>query len=417
MSVNVNPLVAARVDPDVKPWTGIWLAEDIELLVQGVRSNNWVDTSLGAIGATLDGLAFYSDPASTLLQYGLSWLMEQVAPLREALDWLAGNAAQIAAHAATWRRVAADLRTTSTTLGDHIAVDVADWGGTAGPAYRAWSSEQRGALSALAQAAEAMAVITECAGFVVSAVRAMVRDAIAIVVSRCIVYAVEEVATLGLATPLVIEQVSTLVAACSAKIAKWLRGLIQSLENLFPALRHLSTLIAKIKEILRPMRSPGDPFVPPEKGSPEWIARHNELAKDPAKGGAVEPKSEREAEVALALEASGTLPGPLRRAVLDTSDPARHVDLGDFIDSTGQHWDVKAPTDIFPSGRHAGEVMPPTLRGRYIGEEFEGSMVKEIAKGQNVILDTGQLSPESKRDLLSRIARHPEWNGRVVTYP
>ncbi|GAA1774438.1 WXG100 family type VII secretion target [Luedemannella helvata] len=251
MSVNVNPLVAARVDPDVKPWTGIWLAEDIELLVQGVRSNNWVDTSLGAIGATLDGLAFYSDPASTLLQYGLSWLMEQVAPLREALDWLAGDAAQIAAHAATWRRVAADLRTTSTTLGDHITVDVADWGGTAGPAYRAWSGEQRGALSALAQAAEAMAVITECAGFVVSAVRAMVRDAIAIVVSRCVVYAVEEVGTLGLATPLVIEQVSTLVAACSAKIAKWLRGLIQSLENLFPALRKLVGLVERIKQYFR----------------------------------------------------------------------------------------------------------------------------------------------------------------------
>ncbi|MFC7481164.1 WXG100 family type VII secretion target [Luedemannella flava] len=269
----MNPLVAARVDGEVKPWTGIWLAEDIELLVAGVRSNNWVDISLGAIGTTLDGLAFVSDPASSLLQYGLSWMLEQVAPLRDALDWLAGDAAQIAAHAATWRNIAADVRASASTLSGHVRVDVAGWGGTAGPAYRTWSGEQSGALSALARAADAMAVITEAAGFVVSAVRAMVRDAIAVVVSRMIVYATEEVFSLGFATPLVVEQVSTLVAAWSAKIAKWLRGLITSLNNLIPAVRHLNTLIDKIKENLgrRPRHAPdGDNSSKPTKiGGPK----------------------------------------------------------------------------------------------------------------------------------------------------
>jgi hypothetical protein len=74
VSVTVNPLVAARNADDAKLWTGLWLAEDIELIVHGVRSNSWVDTSLGAIGASLDGLAFVSDPVSGLLQYGISWM-------------------------------------------------------------------------------------------------------------------------------------------------------------------------------------------------------------------------------------------------------------------------------------------------------------------------------------------------------
>ena len=252
--MTVNPLVAGRVDGDTKLWTGIWIAEDIDLIVQGVRSNNWVDTSLGAIGATLDGLALVSDPASTLLQYGISWLIEQVEPLREALDWLAGDAAQIAAHAQTWRNVAQSLHASTTDLSHYVDADVAGWGGTAGPAYRAWSAAQRDAITALAKAAEAMATITEAAGFVVGAVRALVRDAIATVVSHLIVYATEEAGSLGFATPVVLEQSTTLVAAWSARIARWLHGLITSLNNLVPATHRLHELIEHVKEVLRGLR-------------------------------------------------------------------------------------------------------------------------------------------------------------------
>ncbi|MEE3922044.1 hypothetical protein V2I01_38565 [Micromonospora sp. BRA006-A] len=42
--------------------------------------------------------------------------------------------------------------------------------------------------------------------------------------SRLIVYAAELVATAGLATPLVVEQVTTTVASWAARIARLLRG-------------------------------------------------------------------------------------------------------------------------------------------------------------------------------------------------
>ena len=57
------------------------------------------------------------------------------------------------------------------------------------------------------------ATVTEGAGFLVAAVRILVRDAIATLVSRLIVYAAEEAFSLGFATPLVVEQVTTLVAS------------------------------------------------------------------------------------------------------------------------------------------------------------------------------------------------------------
>src|SRR5262249_60201823 len=104
--VRANPLVAGRLDGPQDAWSGVWIAEDIELIGQGVRNGSWIDGSLGVVGAGLDALAIVSDPVGALLQYGVAWIIEHVKPLTEALDWLAGGPGQIAGHGQTRRHVA-----------------------------------------------------------------------------------------------------------------------------------------------------------------------------------------------------------------------------------------------------------------------------------------------------------------------
>lgn len=133
-----------------------------------------------------------------------------------------------------------------------------------------------------------------------------------------------------------------------------------------------------------------------------------------AHNGKITPKSRREAEVGLALEADGRIPGPIRRAPLDNSDPAFQKDQGEFIDANGNHWDVKSPLDVFPGGPMAGQPMPPGVRGRYDGDQFEQKLADELDDGQNVIIDTKNLSPGALADLKSRVAGHQDWGGRVV---
>ncbi|NJC66982.1 hypothetical protein HC028_21100 [Planosporangium flavigriseum] len=244
-------MVAGRLDSPPDAWSGVWIAEDIELIAQGVRNGNWIDSSLGVVGAGLDALAMVSDPVGVLLQYGVAWIIEHVKPLSEALDWLAGDPGQIAGHAQTWRNVAASLHEQAADLDRAVRWDVTDWGGTAGQAYRTWSKQQHDAVVGLAKGAETMAAITEGAGALIAAVRILVRDAIATCVSRLITYAAEEAFSLGLATPLVVEQVSTLVASWAAKIARWLKGLLASLRRLIPDAHRLSELIDALKRLLR----------------------------------------------------------------------------------------------------------------------------------------------------------------------
>ncbi|MER7271773.1 WXG100 family type VII secretion target [Micromonospora carbonacea] len=249
-----SPLVAAPQDATPSAWAGIWICEDIELIAQGVRDGSWIDGGLGVVSAGLDALAFVSDPVGALLQYGIAWLIEHVKPLSEALDWLAGDPAQITAHAQTWRNVAASLRDDAAELAHAARTEVAGWGGDAGPAYRAWATGQHQAMGGLAQAADTLAAITEGAAGLVAAVRLLVRDAIATCVSRLIVYAGELVATAGLATPVVVEQVTTTVASWAARIARLLHGLLASLRRLMPQIQRLGELIEKLKQALGRLR-------------------------------------------------------------------------------------------------------------------------------------------------------------------
>ncbi|SCF06876.1 Uncharacterized conserved protein YukE [Micromonospora coriariae] len=255
--MTANPLIATASDTPPSSWAGIWICEDIELIAQGVRDGSWIDGSLGVVNAGLDALAVVSDPVSALLQYGIAWLIEHVKPLGEALDWLAGNPAEIVAHAQTWRNVAASLREEAAGLAAAVRADVAGWGGSAGPAYRAWNAQQTQAITGLASGADTLAAITEGAAGLVAAIRLLVRDAIATCVSRLIVYAGELVLTGGLATPLVVEQVVTTVASWGARIARLLRGLLASLRRLVPEIRRLGDLIEMLKQVLSCSRRTG----------------------------------------------------------------------------------------------------------------------------------------------------------------
>jgi hypothetical protein len=69
---------------------------------------------------------------------------------------------------------------------------------------------------------------------------------VATVVSRLVVYAAEVIGTVGLATPLVVEQVASLCASSAARIARWLRDLLASLRRLMHEGQRLGELIGAL---------------------------------------------------------------------------------------------------------------------------------------------------------------------------
>jgi hypothetical protein len=253
-----DPLVA-RPDGAVGAWDGVWIAEDLGDLVAGIRSGNWIDTSIGGFAASMDALAFVTDPLGTLVSWGVAWLMEHVKPLHDALDRLAGDPGQLTAYAQTWHNVAASVRQAGADLAAAVGRDLAGWTGVAGDAYRGRARSHAAALGAMGDAAEAIGVIVEGAGLVVALVRQFVRDLIAEFVSvlgvRLWEWLAEEAGTLGIGTPWVIAQVSTLVAKWAAKITKLLHALVGTLRRLAGKIGELGKLIEALRALIKRGRS------------------------------------------------------------------------------------------------------------------------------------------------------------------
>ncbi len=118
-----------------------------------------------------------------------------------------------------------------------------------------------------------------------------------------------------------------------------------------------------------------------------------ELARDPAHGGNIDLKTLQEARVGRSLEDSGRL-SRLRR------DPTGGAE---FIDQSGQAWDVKGFHSGYPNGYSRVDVMT--------------NIQKSVSSDENVILDTTKMTPGHVAELRSAITEDPALAGKVIWWP
>lgn len=248
-----NPLVAQAHDSTTW-YTGLGLVEDAVQVSNGIHDNSWVDATVGGIGGSLEAVGLVIDPFGSLTAWGVGWLMEHVKPLQDALDWLAGNPDQIAAHATTWQNVSTASTATHDRYATALRTQITAWHGESADAYRTHATDQLAAIEGIATATKAIAYAVEGAGLLVGVVRELVRDLIAQFVAtlaaRLPQWLAAEGLTLGIATPVVVSQVSVLVAKWANKIQHFVRALLSSLRNLSGKLTELTSILDRLKQLL-----------------------------------------------------------------------------------------------------------------------------------------------------------------------
>ncbi|NMO53538.1 WXG100 family type VII secretion target [Actinoplanes sp. TBRC 11911] len=221
----IAPVVSTRT-----PWTGTSLPDGISGLTSAIRSEGWVDDLLAGGSLAIEGVSITLDPLSALLANGLGWAMEYFDPLREMLDRLTGMPDVVAAHAASWDRMATELADVSATLQSQVSADLPDWQGAAADAYRAMMTCNVQAAGGLGAASSAMAAATQAAGNLVRFTRDIVRDLIADLVARVIVWAAE--ALFVVTIPLVAAQIAGAVTKWAGRLLGYTSALVTSLRNL-----------------------------------------------------------------------------------------------------------------------------------------------------------------------------------------
>ncbi|WP_435156043.1 DUF6531 domain-containing protein [Amycolatopsis sacchari] len=251
-----NPLVA-QAQSQTTAVTGIGIAESAVDLANGVKDGSWVEFGMGALGVGMEALSMVVDPIGTLAQYGASWLIEHVQPLKEALDWLAGDPPVIQSFADTWANVAGEVGGVAGDLSNETVNGTAGWTGEGGDAYRAHVAEQSDAIAGAATLADGISTGVMVMGQVVAMVRETVRDLVAELVGKLISWVLEEACTLGFATPLVAAQATTAITNAISKVSDLIRKLVKTIGNVTPKIRRI---VDKLGEIIEKLSKLGRKF-------------------------------------------------------------------------------------------------------------------------------------------------------------
>ena len=215
---------------------GLGIIDDGHALVEAIQGGSWMGTALGVAFTGLDVASAVSDPIGTLISMGLGWALEWVWPFNELFNALAGDAAQVEANAQTWENVAVALGAAGAQLEEDTTTCLSDMAGDTVEAIRTSAGGVAEHVQAASQWAQAMADGLRMASGIVQVVHDVVRQAISDLTGTICSVAIEEACTLGLATALVIEQITTRVAALSTHV--------------FEAIGHLKTAFSSFHGLL-----------------------------------------------------------------------------------------------------------------------------------------------------------------------
>jgi len=257
-----NLLVAAPKD-DTTALTGLGIFEDAYNLGQSLARGDWLDAGMDAAGMGMEALGMAMDPVGTLLQYGVSWAIQQCQPLQDCLDKLAGNPSVISSYGETWQNVGTAVGHAAEDFSHAVTADLTAWQGAAADAYRSKATEQADAMAAAGTLANTIGVVVQLVGELVALVRETVRDIIAILVSYLIELIIEELCSVGFATPVVIEQGMGAIARAGAKISKVLTKLMRSLGKL---IKKIPEIVEMLLKVIKKLARRGHRAAPPRRG-------------------------------------------------------------------------------------------------------------------------------------------------------
>ncbi|KAA5832493.1 hypothetical protein F1721_15920 [Saccharopolyspora hirsuta] len=165
---------------------GAGIVDSARATANAVQSGDWGDLAASGGVLALDGLLLAIDPVGSALAAGVGWLMEHLAPLRELLDFVAGDPNAIKEGADTWLAIKEDLQQLADELPGQAEQQTAEWSGQAKDAYSRQVKEYTDGLQALSISAGSASATIATAGTMVATTRGIIRDIIAAIVAELI---------------------------------------------------------------------------------------------------------------------------------------------------------------------------------------------------------------------------------------
>lgn len=217
------------------------LTQTAEDLVDG----RWLDAGLHGLAGGAGVVAAGVNPLASIVSWGVSWLIDNMQPLKGWFDDFAGDHVAVLALGESWAGVAGDVAAVTDDFRRAVADDISGMQG-AMVAY----AESAGRF---ADRADGVADVCRSAGRaiawsadVVHVVHDLVRDAISDVVGMIAAALVDLGWSLGVAAPKVAADVARKVAELAARLGPKVAALIDTLASLTTLLKRADVLVGRV---------------------------------------------------------------------------------------------------------------------------------------------------------------------------
>ena len=193
------------------------------------------------------------NPIATLVSWGAGYLIEHFEPFKQWMDELAGSADQVRAHAQTWTNTAEAMSAQADSMEADVASLLGGGSGQMIEAARVRCAQTIDALRAGASATSAMSTALGVLAEVVGVVHGLVVSTLSDIIGQLTQAILEEVCSIGFATPLVVAQISTKVTAYSANVMPKITSLTNSAHSLTHMASELSGKLDSMAALFTPV--------------------------------------------------------------------------------------------------------------------------------------------------------------------
>jgi hypothetical protein len=235
--------VTAPEEPPANPLEGAGVFSAYADLGIAFQTGGPGQVSFASASAALETLGFVADPFGSLLSAGVGWIIENVGFLKDGLDMLAGNPADVLASARSWAAVGVELAEVAAQRrgapapqpgGVHLGgLQPPGWEGMASLACQQAAEAEAARMEDVARQAVELGGLLVNVGAMVATVRSLIRDLIADFAAQAIPVllgaAVGAVVSAGGALAAGVTWVIGRAVQLGVRIADWIQRLLTQL--------------------------------------------------------------------------------------------------------------------------------------------------------------------------------------------
>ncbi|MGV9612817.1 hypothetical protein [Nocardia xishanensis] len=172
------------------------------------------------------------DPFNIVGALLMGWMLENVEPLRKALDSLTGNPDMVKAYSKSWENIAGVLTQAAATWNTELQKDVSDWAGAAGAAYKTKADAFMADIEAQSSLATSLSKVNAALSDLVEGVRGFAIELMNWLAGVLVEAAAIIICTGGTASFAAVARASTSIAGAGTKMSQMLLELAKEVSNM-----------------------------------------------------------------------------------------------------------------------------------------------------------------------------------------